>query len=132
MKIKNILKKIVDLLAELLGMKTALLISELKRRKDDKTAVRLMIEIIAEEEKIDKDLAVRVALCESNFDVNAKHWNASAGFDRGLYQWNEKYHPEISDETAYDPELATRAFCRAVKEGHLSWWNASKSCWEAK
>ena len=91
-----------------------------------------MIKLIAQQENVDSDLAVRVCSCESSYNPDAKNWNEGYGFDRGLYQWNEYYHPEISDKCAYDPECATRKFCQAVKANHLSWWNASRACWQKK
>jgi len=88
-----------------------------------------MIILIAKQEQVDPDLAVKVAQCESLLMPDAKSWVPNRGWDRGLYQWNEYYHPEISDKCAYDPECATRQFCRAVRQGNLWWWNPSKHCW---
>jgi len=79
---------------------------------------------------MDQDLAVRVAKCESGLNPKAIKKNSSTSIDRGLYQWNNKHHPEISDECAFDPECATREFCNAVKKGKLHWWSASRHCWE--
>lgn len=92
--------------------------------------VKILIKAVAKEQGVDPDLAVRVATCESNLSPTAKNTNKDGSIDRGLFQWNNKYHPEISDEAAYDIILSTRAFCKAFKEGNLSWWNATRSCWE--
>ena len=89
-----------------------------------------LIRKVAKEELVDPDLAVRVAKCESSLDEKAKHINTDGSVDRGLYQINNKYHPEVLDEEAYNPILATKFFCKAFKEGHLDWWNATKKCWE--
>ena len=89
------------------------------------------IRIIAEEEGVDPDLAVKVAECESGLNPRATNINRDGSVDRGLYQWNDKWHPEISDECAYNRYCATRAFCKAVKSGHLDWWSASKHCWKS-
>lgn len=94
-----------------------------------KKTIEQIIRNIATEECVDVELAVRVAKCESSLNPNARNVNKTGSIDRGLYQWNNLYHPEISDEIAYNPELATRAFCKAVKSGNLSWWDASKKCW---
>lgn len=122
-KLINLILKVVQLLIQIfqLGKKGQLPTEE---------TIEEMIRRIAKEEKVDPDLAVRVALCESNLDPQAEHINPKGSIDRGLYQWNNYWHPEVSDEVAYNPEKATRLFCKAVKEGHLSWWNASKNCWE--
>lgn len=91
-----------------------------------------IIKRVALEEGVDPQLAVRVAKCESGLDPKAKNKNKGGSVDRGLFQWNDYYHEDISDECAYDPECATRAFCKAVKNGHLDWWNATRKCWNSK
>lgn len=91
--------------------------------------VEQIIRKIAKKEGVDPDLAVRVAKCESGLNPGAHHTNSTGSIDRGLYQWNDRYHPEISDEIAYNAERSTAAFCKAFKAGNLSWWNATKRCW---
>jgi len=80
--------------------------------------------------KVDPEIALRVAQCESNFDPFAINFNQQGSCDRGLYQWNDKYHPHITDEMAFNYKIATELFCRAVVNGNLRWWNASKHCWK--
>lgn len=92
--------------------------------------VEATIRKIAKQEGVDPDLAVRVAQCESGLDPGAVHINAKGSKDRGLFQWNDKWHPEITNDIAFDIEKSTQAFCKAFKEGHLDWWNASKKCWD--
>ena len=92
--------------------------------------VEEIIRMIAEEEGVDVELAVRVAKCESGLDPAARNINTSGSIDRGVFQWNDRWHPEITDEIAFDVEKSTRAFCKAFKNGHLSWWNATKMCWK--
>lgn len=56
--------------------------------------------------------ATAVAIRESGGDTAAYRdasKNKNGGNDRGLYQINSKWHPEVSDATAYDPVLATAA-----------------------
>jgi hypothetical protein len=88
-----------------------------------------LIRKIAADETVDPDLAVRVAKCESGFNWNATRTNTDGSRDRGLYQINSKYHPEVSDAEAFDPIFSTKFFCKAFKAGHLDWWNWSKDCW---
>lgn len=95
-------------------------------------SVKESIQIIAMEEGVDPELAVRVAQCESGCNPNAKNTKGNypkESIDRGLYMWNNFYHQEITDDMAYNPAIATRLFCEAVRNGHLSWWNSSKRCW---
>lgn len=85
---------------------------------------------IAKENNVDPDLAVRVAKAESSLQPTAYNENTTGSLDRGVFQWNNKYHPEITDECAFNVECATKAFCDAVNGGNLSWWNASKDKWD--
>ena len=88
-----------------------------------------IIRRVAGSEGVDSDLAIRIARCESGLDPKAVNVNNTGSKDRGIFQWNDKYHPEITDVCAFDVECSTRAFCRAVRGGNISWWDASKKCW---
>lgn len=94
-----------------------------------KEEVEKLIRAIAKSEGIDEELAVKVAKCESGLNCNAVNINTTGSKDRGLYQWNDYWHKEITDEMAFNPTTATKLFCKAVREGHIDWWNASKKCW---
>lgn len=91
--------------------------------------VEQIVRRVAKEEGVDPDLATRVAKCESGLNPGATNTNPQGSVDRGLFQINSRWHPECSDETALDAERSSRFFCKAFKEGHLSWWNATKKCW---
>ena len=109
------------------------IVARVMREKEEKKALSPVEEIIraeAKKEGVDPDLAVRVAKCESGLDPQAVHINAKGSKDRGLFQWNDKFHPEINDHYAFDAKLSTREFCKAFKNGHLDWWNATKDCWK--
>lgn len=98
-----------------------------------KDLVRHSIRVIADEEGLtvlQKDLACDIALCESGFDTHAIRVNSPRSVDRGLFQWNDKYHPEITDEIAFNPEKNARLACLAIKMGkaHI-YWSASEYCW---
>jgi len=129
----NLLKfklKLIELKIKLLGILIKILGLKKKKQMENNETIEEMIRRIAKEEGVDPDLAVRVALCESGLDPDATRENPDGSVDRGLYQWNSYWHPEISDACAYTPECATRAFCKAVKDGNLHWWNSSRHCWE--
>jgi len=89
-----------------------------------------IIRKIAKAEGVDPELAVRVAKCESNLNPKAVNVNKGGDRDRGLFQINSKYHPDVSDEDAFDPIFSAEFFCHAFKNNNLSWWNATKDCWE--
>jgi len=84
---------------------------------------------VANEEMVDPDLAVKVARCESNLNPKVVNINADGSQDKGLFQINNKWHPEVTDQEAFNIEASTRFFCKAFKAGHLDWWNATKECW---
>lgn len=68
-----------------------------------------------------------LAICqaESGRDPNAKHVNTDGSIDRGIWQINDKAHPDVTDATAYDPVLATRAALSISKGGtDFSPWSA--------
>lgn len=58
-------------------------------------------------------IAVSVALAESNGRPAARHVNANGSTDRGLWQINDKAHPEVSDAAAFDPVRAS-AWARQI------------------
>lgn len=64
-----------------------------------------------------------IVAAESGRDPNAKHENLAAdgvtvlSTDRGIWQINDKAHPDVSDATAYDPVLATKAALSISKGG---------------
>ena len=93
-------------------------------------AVEDTIKRIARDEGVDPALALRVAKCESGLNPAIQNINTNGSIDRGLFQWNSRWHPEITDEIAFDVEGSTRAFCKALKNGNLSWWNATRKCWD--
>lgn len=55
------------------------------------------------------NIAVAIAQAESSFNTNAKLVNTDGSIDRGLWQINNRWHPEVSDAQAYDPAGAARA-----------------------
>lgn len=76
--------------------------------------------------------AVAVALAESGGDTGIVRVNAGGtapgSRDRGLWQINDRWHPEVSDACAFDPVCATREAVR-ISKGGTDWspWNAYKS-----
>ena len=93
-----------------------------------------MIHIITEicnQQGVEPLLGVAVASWESALNPKSTLYNPpSKSLDRGLFQWNNVYHSEISDVQAFDPTQATTLFCKAVKEGRLhSYWSASQPNW---
>ena len=85
---------------------------------------------IALEEGVEPELAIAVAKCESSLNPKARLVNSPRSIDRGLYQINSFYHPNVTDAQADNPEFACRWFCKAVKDKKLKvFWTASSRCW---
>jgi LysM repeat protein len=94
-----------------------------------KSEVEKIIREIAERKGVLPDLAVKVARCESGLNQFAVNVNKNGTKDRGVFQWNDYWHPSINDEMAFNVHKATELFCDAVLAGRLSWWSASEKCW---
>lgn len=107
-----------------------LLVKKNEKKTLTKKDVEILIRSVAKMESVDPDLAVRVAKCESDLNPEAINVNAKGSRDRGIFQINDKWHPEITDAMAFDIFSSTQFFCKAFKNGNLSWWDASKKCWD--
>lgn len=74
--------------------------------------------------------AIAVALAESGGNPKAVHVNADKyrSRDRGLWQINDHWHPEVSDAAAFDPARCAAAAFR-ISGGGRSWsaWSTWKS-----
>ena len=73
-----------------------------------------------------EELLLRIAFCESSYDFLAINYNKNGSVDRGIFQWNDKWHPEVSDECAFDIECATINAIRVIKEKGPREWTCGK------
>lgn len=83
--------------------------------------------------KISPELGIAVATAESNLNSKCINKNTNGTIDRGLFQWNDKYHPEITDTMAFDPQKSTQEFCKALlqnKKNLHNYWSASEHNWK--
>lgn len=64
--------------------------------------------------------AVAVALAESGGDPGQTYTDAPGSVDRGLWQINSFYHPEVTDAQAFDPAQAAVAAYR-ISAGGTDW-----------
>ena len=82
------------------------------------------------------DTLVAIAKCESSLKPECEVLNHDScvnphnkSFDRGFYQISRKYHPEVTDDCAFNLECSTREAIRiATKSGWSQWacWNLIK------
>jgi hypothetical protein len=115
---------------------TAIIASQItKNETKTNVATNDIVDIITkacEKYGINVSLGIEVATAESSLNPTAINKNTDSSIDRGLYQINSACHPEVTEEQAFNPTFAAEWFCQAVKDGHLSWWNSSKSRWLEK
>lgn len=53
--------------------------------------------------------------------------NPAGGNDRGIWQFNDKYHPDVTDAIAYDPVAATKAaYAKSGGFTHFKPWDGAK------
>ena len=95
-----------------------LLVKKNSQKNSDHETIESLIKEIAKQEGVDTELAVKVAKCESNLNPRAIKTNTSGSRDRGLYQINDKWHPDISDNDAFNPRSEER---RVGKECRSRW-----------
>ena len=89
--------------------------------------VEQIIRVVAEQEGIDPDLMVRIAWAESG--LNPKARGKITPEDRGIFQINSYFNPDVSDECSFDPWCASRWTAKEINEGRLWKWSASKHKW---
>jgi hypothetical protein len=72
--------------------------------------------------------AVAVEWAEAGGDTNARHVNSDGSIDRGLWQFNSRFHPEVSDAQAFDAHASSDAAYRISFSG-LVWtpWAAYRN-----
>jgi hypothetical protein len=82
------------------------------------------------------DVAKGVAIVEaaSSHEPDATHENSDEAntVDRGLWLINDAWHPEVTDEMAFDPVAATREAVRIKGSGDWTAWPVYKDgSWRA-
>jgi hypothetical protein len=69
---------------------------------------------------------VKLAACESKFDPYATNMNGGHSLDRGVFQINQKYHPEVSNECAFSVDCATKWTIGMIRNGQQKQWMCDK------
>jgi len=74
------------------------------------------------------DYLVRLAKCESKLDpkvVNTKG-NSPASRDRGVFQINDYWQRQVTDEQAFDVEWSTKWTMKRINQGDQHLWSCDK------
>lgn len=86
------------------------------------------IATVAQEENYGQpQLLIAIAKAESRLNPGIR--GESDHRDRGLYQINSYFNPDVSDACAFDPVCSTKWAIGELKAGHLWKWNASRYKW---
>lgn len=78
----------------------------------------------AKKYNVSSSLMTEIIKKESNFNPNAigdKH--IKCGHSRGLVQISKCYHPEISDEKAFDVDFSIEYLAKELSKGHCRQWS---------
>jgi hypothetical protein len=69
------------------------------------------------------DYLVRLAFCESSLNPLAV---GDSGKSRGLFQIHKNYHPNITDQEAFDIEFSTKWTIEQINLGKQSMWTCNE------
>lgn len=70
-----------------------------------------------------------LTMCENrswNKEATLINRGGELGIDRGLWQINSKFHPEVSNSCAYDYRCSTKEAIRIIKERGFKEWTCGK------
>ena len=60
--------------------------------------------------------------CESGLDPDRVHVNRTGSIDRGIAQWNSYWHPQVTDEQAFNPATAIDLMAEQWAAGNRWIW----------
>ncbi len=89
-----------------------------------------LAQLVVNQKFAQPDIAIAIILAESGGNAGATHTegNTPPSIDRGLWQINSKWHPEVTDTCAFDPACSTQAAFAISKGGtDYTQWTAYKS-----
>ena len=117
MRIKSFLISLIYLLKELLDLAEEKILTPQERilKLIEKTAQKMEVSQKVYEE------GLAVLKCESGLNPKALNSNKDGSINRGIAQWNSKYWPQITDNMAYDPEIALILFWYYFKQYPKFW-----------
>lgn len=86
------------------------------------SSLRIFVEKRAAAAGINPELATCIVEHESQFRPQVDGPDTGSTTSRGLWQINDYWHPDISDEFAHDAELSTEWSLEQIKNGNVGWW----------
>ena len=96
----------------------------------DNPEIETQIRLIADKENFKwSDYLVKLAFCESRLMPECGQLNnekcinkKNNSFDRGYFQISRKWHPEVTDEQAFNLEYATKWTMEMINKGQQHQW----------
>ena len=88
-------------------------------------AVRAYVRNAAKDAGVDPRVADWIVTHESQHHPDA---TGDGGESRGLWQINRDWHPEVSDDCAYDVQCSTRWSLERIRDGYVDEWSTWKYC----
>lgn len=89
--------------------------------------VEIISEVARQEGYENVNLVIAIARAESRLNPNINGEQDKR--DRGLFQINRHFNPDVDDQCAYDPWCSTRWTIKELRAGHAWKWNASRYKW---
>lgn len=91
------------------------------------TSKKEQVKEILKEHSLPIGEAFSIINCESRWKPHALNVNQDGSVDRGLWQINSKYHPDVSNREAFDVVSSTLAAVEIYKErGNWSAWRCGR------
>lgn len=82
------------------------------------------VKSLLKEYGVNVEYATKIIQCESSWNPKAFHQNKGS-IDRGLWQLNSYFHPEVSKDCAYDTACSTIEAIRIIKSKGFGEWVCS-------
>ena len=89
--------------------------------------LKAYVQAQAEAHGINPKLALWIVQHESSFDPTR---NGDDGQSRGLWQISSIYHPEVSNQCAFDPSCSTQWSLAWIVKGNVMQWSSFRFCRE--
>lgn len=92
--------------------------------RDKPTDIPQLIRYHARNYGVDEESMLAVAMCESSLNPEAI---GDSGNSRGIFQIHKKYHPDISDNQAFDPDFSAEWTADQFSKGKQHLWTCSRT-----
>ena len=109
-------------------IKTPASVKSQESNAGDDGIISMIRKISAQEGFNNPEGIIRLATCESRLSDDCRTYSDKCinpknnSFDRGYLQISRKYHPEVTDAEAFNPEYAVKWTINMVKSGQINQW----------